>query len=433
MRVTRSRAGGASSSGGGTPTTPAPRVTRQTKRKKRATTSRARSVGPPATNADFDALRKELAAKSADLEAARGMIQQLEAQREDSAAAGGAVTDGSGAGVAGEEATSETPNEGARPSAYLDLTIPGGGGTSTAQVRSAAAKDFVRAWNDRSILKGWMQLAERPSVAGCKLEVVELEGVLGDEVRVTAPVRQQLNSMGSFNILDYISVGDDPTITRTNLPDHMDTFVNAIITLYDCGLSTEEGSSRLGILRQQLESGASMLRKHCLKYPSRLNDKRVFQMLADIVNDDLKTWAAKWLCAAVRFRNIYDSPPAVEHFPPVMGPQWNDLQDFIGSGGLRNIAIRQVSAAAVMSPTKRGRQSTGDGGGKGHCWKQDKPGGCRRRDCPFEHRKKADRRASNGSGTRGGPRGGSGASNRGGRGGGGSGGDGGGAGSTPDP
>ena len=35
--------------------------------------------------------------------------------------------------------------------------------------------------------------------------------------------------VGSFNILDVIAVGDDLTITRTNLPDHMDTFVNAVI------------------------------------------------------------------------------------------------------------------------------------------------------------------------------------------------------------
>ena len=167
-----------------------------------------------------------------------------------------------------------------------------------------------------------------------------------------------------------------------------------------------------------------------------MKDTRVFQMIADIVNDDLKTWAAEWLCAAVKFRTIYDAPPTIEHFPPVMGPQWTDLRDFIGSGGLRQIALRQT---AVMSPTKRSRESNGGGGreGKGLCWQQDKPGGCRRRNCQFEHHKKADRRDSSGGGGRGDSRGGSGTSGRGGNGGGDGGsvdgGGGGGDGSDQDP
>ena len=71
--------------------------------------------------------------------------------------------------------------------------------------------------------------------------------------------------------------------------------------------------------------------------------------------------------------------------PPRDGAAVERPVNSIGSGGLRHIAPRQAVSATAVSLTKRRRQSTGDGRGKGQCWVQDNPGGCRRRNCWYDH------------------------------------------------
>lgn len=115
-------------------------------------------------------------------------------------------------------------------------------------------------------------------------------------------------------------------------------------------------------------------------------------MLADMVDEDLGLWAAAWLAETVTFTKEYDTAPSIEQMPPVMGPQWTVLANFIAGGGLRNLRLRHGPVAAtVMSPTKRSPHGANGGGGgnrgsgNGRCFAQGDPGGCQRRNCIFDH------------------------------------------------
>lgn len=154
---------------------------------------------------------------------------------------------------------------------------------------------------------------------------MELEG-MRDEVRVTAPVRLQLNSMGSFNVLDYTAKGDDDTITRTNL-----------------------GIWCLAIVLQQPEFGASVLRKHCVKYPSRLNDPSV------CVAEDGRHRQRRLEGMGSEMAVCGEVPEHVQHAADRRARlrccrSGRALQDFISSGGVRIVQFRHVSATAVMTP-----------------------------------------------------------------------------------
>ena len=395
-----------------------PRASRQ-----KETAPRARSVGARASDAAVDELREEIvqlkadkAAREADLAAARGVIQQLEAREADGDDAAGARGQGQ-------------PVEDARPGAFLDLTRSV---SDSAHVKNARAKSELRSWSSIAIAKCWIAIGEEPTVAGSNVKIVEMRTML-PKVQISTKVHEQLVSMDGFHVKDYITRSDDATITTTDIPEHIHTLAHAIMGILKIGIESDDGRTRLKILQQQLNVGVDMITTHCREYRSKMYDQATFDIVAKMIDDDLAEWTSMWLTKTLAFRKKHQSPPHIEDMPPVIGPQWQIVGDFIASGGLRQVIFRSSPATAVttvMSPIKRGRQSTGEGRGKGICWKQDKPGGCRRRNCPFDHTKKADRRASNGGGGRGDNRGGSGVGGRGGGGNGGSGSSGGGGGAT---
>lgn len=175
-----------------------------------AARSPARSEGARASGTAAQALQTELAALKADLHTAQGTVQQLEASR-----AGRA--DGDGA----EEPSGGLPAEGAHPAAFLDFTRPSVSGASGAHVKNASANYMVRAWHTRSVVKGWILLGERPTMAGCDLDVEEMQALFHDVAQVTPRNHEQLNSMIGFGVRGFISRGDSPTITKTSLSDHL--------------------------------------------------------------------------------------------------------------------------------------------------------------------------------------------------------------------
>ncbi|CAM9283871.1 unnamed protein product, partial [Sphacelaria rigidula] len=141
-----------------------------------------------------------------------------------------------------------------------------------------------------------------------------------------------------------------------------------------------------------LREGAALLRAHCRKWPAKMLEPEVCAMMESLVDDDLGRWSSSLFTSAVVFQRQHPTPPNIEDMPPVVTPQWTFLRNFIDSGGLRGIRIRTSS---LLSPTKRSRSGNNQIRDR-HRFVEAKEGVCCRRNCPWEHNKKANRRSSNG-------------------------------------
>ena len=51
--------------------------------------------------------------------------------------------------------------------------------------------------------------------------------------------------------------GDDPANPTATLPEHLDTFVNTLMAVLAIGITSDDGITRLELLRELLERGAS--------------------------------------------------------------------------------------------------------------------------------------------------------------------------------
>ena len=235
-----------------------------------------------------------------------------------------------------------------------------------------------------------------------KLKLVEMQSLLREKRRVTSWVLEQLNAMTGFHVRSYIAEGDDPHITRTTLIEHLQTLIDAVLTLLSLGIESEDETMRLEILRQRFRSGTDLIRDHCRQHRSKMQDPGTFKLMADRVDDDLGRWSSVWFTRVLAFQKQHQTPPEIEFMPPVIGLQWTIIGDYIAGGGLRNVTAR--STYLIKSPTKRPRSENVWAAGDNFCFLDDKSGGCHRRNCPWEHTKKPNRRASNGGGGTGGGR-----------------------------
>ena len=344
------------------------------------------------------ALREQIETMKTSLDAANGKVRQLEAEREDRVAAAGAGSTSAGEGR--KPAGDTLPAEDATPRAYLDRTRAPSPFPSMAHVTNARAKESLAAWRNLPIPKCWILIGERPTVANLKM--MEMQSLLREKVRVTTGVLEQLNAMSGFRVRSYIAEGDDPHFTRTTLIEHLETFIDAVMTLLSLGIESEDGTTRLEILRQRFRNGTDLIRDHCRQHRGKMQDPGTFKMMADMVDDDLGRWSSAWFTRALAFQKQHQTPPEIEFMPPVIGPQWMIIGDYIAGGGLRNVTARNTYP--IKSSTKRPRSEKFGAAGDNFCFLDDRPGGCTRRNCPWEHTNKPNRRPSNGGGGTGGGR-----------------------------
>ena len=268
-----------------------------------------------------------------------------------------------------------------------------------AHVTNVCVQESLAAWRNLPILKRWILIGERPNVANLKL--MEMQSLLREKVRVTTGVLGQLNAMSGFRVRTYIAEGDDPHITRTTLIEDLETLIDAVMTILSLGIDSEDGTMRLKILRQRFRNGTDLIHDHCRQHRSKIQDPAAFKMIADMVDDDLGRWSSAWFTRALAFQKQHQMPPEIEFMPPVIGPQWMIMVDYIAGGRLRNVTARGTHS--IKFPTKRPRSEKSGAAGDNYCFLDDIPGGCPRRICPWEHTKKNNRRASNrGGGTGGG-------------------------------
>ena len=365
------------------------------------TRARARSAAPlrgGGTDAtEMAALREKIETMKTSLDAANGKVRQLESEREERVAAAGAGSTSAGEGRT--PAGDTLPAEDATPGAYLGRTRAPSPFPSMAHVINARAKESLAAWHKFPIFKCWILIGEQSTVANLKM--MEIQSLLREKVRVATGVLEQLNAMSGFRVRSYIAEGDDPHFTRTTLIEHLETF-DAVLTLLSLGIESEDGTTRLEILRQRFRNGTDLIRDHCRQHRGKMHDPGTFKMMTDMVDDDLGRWSSAWFTRALAFQKQHQTPPEIKFMPPMIGPQWMVIGDYIAGGGLRNVTAR--STYPIKSSTKRPRSEKIGAAGDNFCFLDDRPGGCTRRNCPWEHTKKPNRRASNGGGGTGGGR-----------------------------
>ena len=272
-------------------------------------------MGAAAETAAVSELREEIAqlkaasaTKDADLAAARGTIQQLEARNADSDEA---------AGVGGDGQPDRLPAEDARPGAVLDLTRAV---SDSAHVKNARAKNELRAWASIAVAKCWMAIGEEPTVAGSTVNLVEMRTML-PRVQVSPKVHEQLVAVDGFHVKDYLTKSDDDTITTTDMPEHIHILVSAVMGVLRIGIESDDGLTRLQILQQRFNDGVDMITTYWRQYRSKMLDQVTFDMVAKMIDDDLAEWKSEWLKQTLAFRKKYTSPPHIEDMPPVIGPQ----------------------------------------------------------------------------------------------------------------
>ena len=212
---------------------------------------------------------------------------------------------------------------------------------------------------------------------------MEMHSLLREKVRVTTGVLEQLNAMSGFRVRSYIAEGDDPHITRTTLIEHLETLIDAVLALLSLGIELEDGTTRLEILCQRFRSSTDLIRDHCRQHRSKMQDPGMFKMMADMFDDDLGRWSSALFTRALAFQKQHQTPQEIEFMPPVIGPQWTIIGDYIAAGGLRNVTAR--STYPIKSPTKRLRSEKYGAAGDIFCFLDDRPGSCNRRNCPWEH------------------------------------------------
>ena len=105
------------------------------------------------------------------------------------------------------------------------------------------------------------------------------------------------------------------------------------------------------ILRQRFRNGIDLIHDHCRQHQSKMLDPATFKMTADMVDNDLGRWSSAWFTRALVFQKQHQTPPEIEFMPPVIGPQWTIIGNYIAGEGLRNVTAR--STYSIKSPTKR--------------------------------------------------------------------------------
>ena len=122
------------------------------------------------------------------------------------------------------------------------------------------------------------------------------------------------------------------------------------------GIESDDGRTRLQILQQQLDVGVEMITSHCREYRSKMHDRATFDMVAKMIDDDMAEWTSAWLTETLAFRKKHQNPPHIEDMPPVIGPQWQTVGDFIASGGLRQVLLYRLYCCTCLlytSPSPR--------------------------------------------------------------------------------
>ena len=200
---------------------------------------------------------------------------------------------------------------------------PGSDSEGVSRAQRADAKDENAAWRNDAIRRFWILTAERPAMYNLKRS--ELQAVLAEVTAVTDRVTNQLNTLTGFAVTDYMTEGDDMSAAGDMfLPEQMDVMVQSLLTVIGTGVESETGVERMQTLAGAFHEGADSLRVHCRKHRGKLRISANKNIMRDLVNEDVKSWAADLFGAAVAALKASRSPPT--DFPDVVVPAWTRLK-----------------------------------------------------------------------------------------------------------
>ena len=103
-----------------------------------------------------------------------------------------------------------------------------------------------------------------------------------------------------------------------------------------------------------------------------MQDPASVKMMADMVDDGLGRGYSAWFTRALAVKKQHQTPPEIDFTPPVIGPQWIIIGNYIAGGGLVNFLAR--STHFIKSPTERPRSEKSRAAGDNHCvfWTTDR-------------------------------------------------------------
>ena len=194
---------------------------------------------------------------------------------------------------------------------------PGSDGGGVSRAQRADAKDENTTWRDDAIRPFWILTAERPAMDNLKRS--ELQAVLAEVTAVTDRVTNRLNTFTGFAVTDYMAEGDDMSAAGDMfLREKMDVMVQSLLTIIGTSVESDTGVERMQTLARAFHEGAGTLRVHCRKHRSKLRISANKNIMRDLVNEDVKRWAADLFGAAVAALKASRSPPT--DFPDVVVP-----------------------------------------------------------------------------------------------------------------
>ena len=173
---------------------------------------------------------------------------------------------------------------------------------------------------------------------------------------MTDRVTNQLNTLTGFSVTDCMAEGDDTSaVGDMFLPEQMDVMVQSLLTVIGTGVESDTGVERMQTLARTFHEGADTLRVHCRKHRGKLRIAANKNIMRDLVNEDVKSWAADLFGAAVTALKASRSPPT--DFPDVIVPTWTKLNGYITTGGLQHAP--NVRGERVEAEWSEARGSSG--------------------------------------------------------------------------
>ena len=199
--------------------------------------------------------------------------------------------------------------------------------------------------------------------------------MLAEVTAVTDRVTNQLNTLTGFAVTDYMAEGDDASAAGDMfLPEHIDVMVKSLLTVIGTGVESDTRVERMQTLALAFHEGADTLRVHCRKHRGKLRISANKNIMNDLVNEDVKSWAADLFGAAVAALKASRSPPT-------------DFPDVVVPAAVSGLKVSEVKRAAPA----------GAAGSRGPCWAWSKPEGCSfGKACVFSHSPAKKYRAGDG-------------------------------------
>ena len=208
--------------------------------------------------------------------------------------------------------------------------VPGSDGLGVSRAQREDAKDENETWRNDVIRRFWILAAEWSAMYNFKRS--ELQAVLAEVTAVTDRVTNQLNTLTGFAVTDYMAEGDDTSAAGdVFLPEQMDVIVQSLLTAIVTGVESDTAVERMQTLASAFHEGAETLRVHYRKHRGKLRILANKNIMRDLVNEDVKSWAVDLFGAAVAALKASRSPPT--DFLDVVVPAWTKLNGYITAGG----------------------------------------------------------------------------------------------------